>query len=69
MAGQTQTSFRVVWTILVILGPLLVLALLGAVGGGALGTVELTLLPILVLSTWIVGLLMIWWPRRDGAPK
>jgi len=68
MIGQTRSGYRVVWTILVILVPLLLLALLGAMVGGDLGTPELTLLPALVLSTWIVGLLMIWWPRRDGAP-
>jgi hypothetical protein len=69
MTENDATRRRVVWSVLVVLGPVLVLYLLAAATGGDLGTVELTILPILLLSIWIVGLSAIWWPRGHRAAK
>jgi hypothetical protein len=52
---------RVFWSILVIGVPWLLLLFVGALGGGFdIGTPEL----LLVATIWVVGLAVIWRPRR-----
>jgi hypothetical protein len=48
-------------TVLVVTVPMLLLAIIGALGGSfAIGIPEIALLWVI----WIVGLIWFWWPRR-----
>ncbi len=60
-AETKQPENRVFWSILVIGVPWLLLLLIGALGGGfAVGLPEL----LLVATIWVVGLAVVWRPRR-----
>ncbi len=60
-AATKPAENRVFWSILVIGVPWLLLLLIGALGGGfAVGMPEL----LLVATIWVVGLAVVWRPRR-----
>jgi hypothetical protein len=57
---------KVASTVLVFTVPMLLLAIIGALGGSfGIGTPEIVLLWVI----WIVGLIWVWWPRRTGASR
>ena len=61
MPETKQADNRVFWSIVVVGVPWLLLLLIGALGGGfAVGTPEL----LLLATIWVVGLAMVWRPRR-----
>jgi hypothetical protein len=61
MAETKQADNRVFWSIVVVGVPWLLLLLIGALGGGfAVGTPEL----LLLATIWVVGLAVVWRPRR-----
>jgi len=59
--GKRTLQSKLASTVLVFTVPLLVLAIIGALGGSfAIGTPELALLMVI----WVIGLIWVWWPRR-----
>ena len=61
MTETKRADNRVFWSILVVGVPWLLLLLIGVLGGGFdIGTPELMLLP----TIWVVGLAVVWRPRR-----
>jgi hypothetical protein len=57
---MTQTQ-KVRWSVLVLLGPVLVYLVI-MLAGGLVGLVELAILA----AIWLVGLAVIWWPRHSS---
>jgi hypothetical protein len=62
--GNRTLRRRLASTVLVLAVPILLLAIVAALGGSfAIGLPEIALLWVI----WIVGLSWVWWPRRtDG---
>ena len=57
---------RLTRSLVVLVAPLVVFFLIGAVTGSEdLGSAELTI----CYAVWAVGLGYVWWPRRDRHPK
>jgi hypothetical protein len=60
--GKKTLGSKLASTVLVFVGPLLLLAIVGIFSGSEdIGTPEILLLELM----WAVGLVWVWWPRRS----